>query len=359
MTLTTSLKSLVIMAVLAEGRETGILRKLENRKLTTVTKKKKQGKKSKANLALAGDSPSSITSTTDFDASVQAYLVKEGEDGYKPGQVQWKVKIKSDHAPEIKRSLKCTTAGGCPNGADENEVKEVTGLQCKSYNWHIHAKKVGEHNECGGDFTGGHVDAKFACGPASEYQATTCTALDGGNWVSGYGGRCNGGAADGSSAQNKCEYGDLSGKMGKVSVDKGKTYYIDNFLQPLDTYDATSIVFHCCVGAPEYNNGNLDCGARIACGDFEDDWMNQQESCNEGRELVVLNNDGTGKCLPKKEKGCYENRGDVEPIEGCECHESCKACGYDGNNGIKDCITCANPESKLIEKFDDGTGKCV
>jgi hypothetical protein len=264
MTLTTSLKSLVIMAVLAEGRETGIFRKLENRKLSTVTKKEKQGEKFKADLALAADGP--ITSTTNFDASVQAYLVKEGEDGYWPGQVQWKVKINSDDAPKITRSLTCNTQGGCEDGVNFGDEKQFTDLTCTAYNWHIHAKKVGENNECGGGFTGGHVDANLACGPASEYKATTCPALDGGNWVSSYSTRCTDGKPDGSSAQNKCEYGDLSGKMGKVSTAKGKTYYIDNFLQPLDNYDATSIVFHCCVEVPGYKP---DCGARVACGDFD------------------------------------------------------------------------------------------
>lgn len=236
---------------------------------TTVSKLKKQGKTFKADVEIAGDENSGITSTTEFDAAVEAYLVKEGEDGYKPAQVQWRVKINSDVAPTITRALKCTTSGGCANGAALDQVKDVPGLQCKKYNWHIHAKKVGENNECGGSFTGGHADANLACGPASEYKATTCTALAGGTWVAGYGGRCNGGEADGSSAQNKCEYGDLSGKMGKVPIGKGKTYYIDNFLQPLDTYDATSVVFHCCVSSGEYNNGDLDCGARVACGDFD------------------------------------------------------------------------------------------
>lgn len=194
-----------------------------------------------------------------FDADVTAYLVAEGETGYRPAQVQWEVKIKMGNGFTIDQELECDGTI-CPEG----ETKPFTDLPCDAYNWHIHAKPVGEKNECGKEFTGGHIDPNLACGGASEYKKTTCTALD---FPDSYGTRCTGGNADGTSEQQKCEYGDLSGKMGKIPTDKGKTYYIDNFLQPFSKYEATSIVFHCCVSAEGYKT---NCAERVACGNWID-----------------------------------------------------------------------------------------
>lgn len=222
-----------------------------------VKRKNSQSKKFKADVKGGGS----------FDADVKAYLVAEGETGYRPAQVQWEVNIKNKGAITIDKELECDDDKyGCTVG-DKKIFKDLT---CDAYNWHIHAKPVGENNECGPDFTGGHIDPSLACGGASEYKGTTCTALkapDGGDWVASYGSRCTGGTPDGSSEQQKCEYGDLSGKMGKIPTDKGKTYYIDNFLQPFSKYEATSIVFHCCVSKPGYKT---DCGERVACGNWID-----------------------------------------------------------------------------------------
>jgi hypothetical protein len=249
-------------------------RELGQTPVNTTPRQGRQGKKIKSTLQIAKDG--GVTAPNDFTSNfalVEAYSVREGQASYLPNQVQWKVKVLQD-PPTITRKLKCTNPVGekCANGAALDEEKDVEGLECESYNWHIHAKKVLENNDdeysCGASFTGGHVDANLACGGASDYRFTTCEALDGGNWVTSYNTRCTGGTADGTSVQKKCEYGDLSGKMGKIGVAKRTTYYNDNFLQTFDTYKDTSIVFHCCVKSAEYNNGNLDCGARVACDDF-------------------------------------------------------------------------------------------
>jgi hypothetical protein len=54
--------------------------------------------------------------------------------------------------------------------------------------------------------------------------------------------------------------------------------------------------------------------------------------------------------------GCYDENED--PILGCECHSSCKTCGfYDDPAFNDDCITCWYGDD-LTAVYDDGTGTC-
>ena len=142
-----------------------------------------------------------------------------------------------------------------------NGVTIEAGTACESYNWHIHAKSTGlEADRCGGAATGGHVDNGLACGGASQYAGTTCKALD---YVESYAVRCI------TDKQSGCEYGDLSGKMGKIPVTTGETFeFEDNHLQRLENYDGTSIVLHCCVSAKNLLGKVQSCKQRVACGDL-------------------------------------------------------------------------------------------
>jgi len=169
--------------------------------------------------------------------------------------IKWQVKIEKGRGERPSRLA-------LP--ADEQLANGVTipaGTLCESYNWHIHAKSTGPGaDRCGVAATGGHVDNGFACGGASQYADTTCKAL---NYKEPYAERCTTGK------QSGCEYGDLSGKMGKIPVTTGETFeFEDNHLQRLENYDGTSIVLHCCVSAKKDNVKVQSCKQRVACGDL-------------------------------------------------------------------------------------------
>jgi hypothetical protein len=138
-------------------------------------------------------------------------------------------------------------------------------------NWHIHTKPINPSadnpaGQCGGAVTSGHSDNGFACGGASEWGATTCRylysltpGLGDDNFKTVYGTKCH---ACSSGSCTGCEYGDLSGKLGKISVDSEDLQtFTDTHIEPIETYGTMSLVLHCCTAA--------GCGERIACGDIE------------------------------------------------------------------------------------------
>lgn len=149
----------------------------------------------------------------------------------------------------------------------------LINIQCEAYNWHIHAKKIQGTQDCGS--TGGHSDNSLMCGGATD-RGDDCRALY--NCPSEvplskcykeeYAQRCNMGiwAFRGKLSQARaslqgCEYGDLSGKMGKIEVTTATQQFEDYHLEDLSTYAQMSLVLHCC------NSGG--CSQRVACGDFE------------------------------------------------------------------------------------------
>jgi hypothetical protein len=154
------------------------------------------------------------------------------------------------------------------------KVEDINPHICPTdLNWHIHELRIAISGDDAGTCgtTGGHTDDSFACGGASNWRKTTCNGLDS-DWVADYGTRCKwnkddeiaegkGKDKDGNVVpvgQSGCEYGDLSGKMGQIERKIGTQTFKDKFIQPLDRYRYSSVVFHC--GSP-----------RIACGDFEYD----------------------------------------------------------------------------------------
>jgi len=195
----------------------------------------------------AKDLKAKVTGAASND-EIEAYI-KSYVDRSTPNRVKWQVKIET---------------GLLALRFDEELANGVTiraGTPCETYNWHIHAKSTGPGaDRCGVAATGGHVDNGFACGGASQYADTTCKAL---NYKEPYAERCTTGK------QSGCEYGDLSGKMGKIPVTTGETFeFEDNHLQRLENYDGTSIVLHCCVSAKKDNVKVQSCKQRVACGDL-------------------------------------------------------------------------------------------
>jgi hypothetical protein len=133
-------------------------------------------------------------------------------------------------------------------------------------NWHVHRYRVDKANGgdalgCGGGATGGHVDPAFGCGGASEYGNTVCPSLYGPDFKDAYGQRCTGTPPKTAAEQSGCEYGDLSGKLGKIAVNTHEQKFTDLHTLRLNEYSRASIVLHCC---------NADgCKPRLACGDLK------------------------------------------------------------------------------------------
>lgn len=153
--------------------------------------------------------------------------------------------------------------------------------QCDvGYNWHIHVGRVKWNHlsnqddldeRCGSGATGGHSDDSLGCGGttdngaecAANYKDTpACQANETKCWAVNYaGGRC--GKAD---KQKGCEYGDLSGKLGKI-LPGAEQEYFDGYIQDLDTYSRASIVLHCCTSATATKPAS--CSPRVACGNLK------------------------------------------------------------------------------------------
>jgi len=136
---------------------------------------------------------------------------------------------------------------------------DYAGIGCededKGFLWHIHEKWLHEDAteaygaDCGGDFTGGHYDPTFGCGPASDNQGNGLCAAVGRGKDDGEAQTCDL-AADSST----CEFGDLSGKVGRVMAEVGKQAFDDAYNTNLQNLELVrSIVFHC---------GD---GSRVAC----------------------------------------------------------------------------------------------
>jgi hypothetical protein len=54
---------------------------------------------------------------------------------------------------------------------------------------------------------------------------------------------------------------------------------------------------------------------------------------------------------------CFDDKN--QRIKDCDCDETCKTCGYNGNpTSNKDCIDCETGRT-LNSIYKDGTGKCV
>ena len=103
------------------------------------------------------------------------------------------------------------------------------------------------------------------------------------------------------------------------------------------------------------------CGT--ACGYY--DWPDANDDCIDckpGRTLNAIYSDGTGYCVEDShvaDTGCFD--GNMNKIEGCECHESCGvggSCGYySWPTDYDDCINCP-AGSTLYAIYSDGTGYC-
>jgi len=154
------------------------------------------------------------------------------------------------------------------------EPAHVKARCTEGYNWHIHVGRIGSGDlsaTCGPSATGGHADDSLACGAATDnaaqcgrvYASTDCSSPTDKCWATNYSARCGQGAK-----QKGCEYGDLSGKMGKIPNDPQTTEYFDGYIQGLSTYKRASIVLHCC----KIVGGATNCSERIACGNIYRKW---------------------------------------------------------------------------------------
>lgn len=180
--------------------------------------------------------------------------------GTKTRGVKWQV-IKDDHSVDI----------AAPYG--------VSG-----YNWHIHTKPINYHStvpdeRCGPTTTSGHTDNGFACGGASEWFKTTCAEglTYGGVGASeaarklDYSNRCKKCTPAGQLTTDckGCEYGDLSGKLGKIPLMTATHDFpfdvSDTHIEPIETYKTMSIVVHGC----RQDGAGVNCADRVACGDIE------------------------------------------------------------------------------------------
>lgn len=148
-------------------------------------------------------------------------------------------------------------------------MSSKSGEACESYNWHIHARPVNDaaaendvDGRCGKGATGGHTDNALKCGGATD-EAARCRLKFGADFKESY--KCS------TKNQKGCEYGDLSGKLGKLDVSEERQSFYDFNLESLDTYKYMSAVLHCCATVPDPENPGttkLDCTERVACGNL-------------------------------------------------------------------------------------------
>lgn len=162
--------------------------------------------------------------------------------------------------------------------------------------------------------TEGHYDPTLACSSKSQEAAGSCTYL-GRTSTDGYTYACTAPAAgltEYTTPKGECELGDLSGKLGKVTVSAEGTVastqvYTDfepvynyNFNQATTAITSgwASIVFHC---------GDAT-GTRIACGDFELTAATEDSACDFSGDAWVNNescpssdDDDDGETLTKPE----------------------------------------------------------
>ena len=103
---------------------------------------------------------------------------------------------------------------------------------------------------CGHGFTGNHYDPKYGCSSDSEYAGKVCKSV---RPFSPHGIQSCNPKTDVSS----CEIGDLSGKLGKMSLKKEPQKWDDHLAIDVKKYMHRSIVLHCC--------SHAGCDERIAC----------------------------------------------------------------------------------------------
>jgi len=81
--------------------------------------------------------------------------------------------------------------------------------------------------------------------------------------------------------------------------------------------------------------------------------------CHDERQLQDYNPvTGTGTCLKPMREGCYNAA--LQRIPGCVCHSTCATCGYEDNpTGPSHCITCRSGQAVSESPYRlDGTGTC-
>lgn len=184
-----------------------------------------------------------LFSTNSFDALITARQVKGS------GAATWSVFITDEEREEL-----------CPFGQLNWHIHQFRAQESpadSSYRFGGYAKSeetpdVGA--QCGGDTTGGHTDDSLKCGGASQARREgNCDDVE----PADYSAACK-------EAQDNCEYGDISGKVGKISLDKvwARQSYHDTYLQDLKTYNGMSMVLHCC---SKNADETLNCSPRVAC----------------------------------------------------------------------------------------------
>ena len=58
--------------------------------------------------------------------------------------------------------------------------------------------------------------------------------------------------------------------------------------------------------------------------------------------------------------GCYKTAADTDPIAACECHETCRTCGYDDKPTLStECLTCKDLDHVLRKEDGKEYGKCA
>jgi hypothetical protein len=257
----------------------------------------KRGRRIQADITLAPKNSDGrdIAETGDV-ATVIGKEVKPWDDQNKAGTyaVEWKAKM-----DKVLYSAVYSHDQSCADPPCKIGTGRLEPAICTDFNWHIHAKPINKDGStpnqmCGPNVTSGHTDDGHNCGGASEFGKTICpkiwnqacpasgfdpndpTRSCENDWKAAYGPgdkpkrcqKCN------SEAHNPdlidyctgCEYGDQSGKIGKIHNDKGVTVFesLDLRIQNYESYAKRemSIVLHCCTAAG-------GCGERIACGDLE------------------------------------------------------------------------------------------
>mmetsp|Transcript_58733 Transcript_58733/g.108365 ORF Transcript_58733/g.108365 Transcript_58733/m.108365 type:complete len:666 (-) Transcript_58733:11-2008(-) len=123
-------------------------------------------------------------------------------------------------------------------------------------------------------------------------------------------------------------------------------------------------LFDTLVGCYDSNKNKIeDCECHPscrACG-FNDKPFgpNNCLKCPDGsRPEERLWQDGGGSCSPVLLSGGCFGRGFKLPTEACECHDSCKACGFSLQPwGPSDCISCTSGQA-VRQVFLEGTGTC-
>uniref|UniRef100_A0A7S3GVN0 Membrane-associated protein n=1 Tax=Spumella elongata TaxID=89044 RepID=A0A7S3GVN0_9STRA len=173
--------------------------------------------------------------------------------------------------------------------------------------YHIHTNTF--VNSC--TDTNGHYDPSLACSEKSQAHATSCTQLSRTS-ASGYVYTCSAtaGTVTYSTPTGGCEVGDLSGKLGKITLPASKVaassqVYTD-YVPPYNynygqattgvTSGWASIVFHCGDAA----GTRIACGnfalttqsGTASCGNFDADAWVQNESCDNNDDNADLSEAG-------------------------------------------------------------------